>query len=268
MPDDAAQTRLHIEIKNSQPIELIDLNKSLLGIAEEYKRFLSTSGSPADAEEIKLYVSEIRSGSVIADLVAFSPLLLPFVEQTVSILDFCKYLQAAYSYLLGKSSEKPQPLEKVDYQALTNIVEPIAKDGAGQMNIGAININQPVIQITMNSIEANAAQNSAKREIEKLQEPVTGIKEKVLLYWYQARNDPKSEAGDRAIIESIYRGPVKTVFANESIKTKMLLDMENPFTHAYVVDVAVETIRGRPALYRILEVHDKIDKPAEDSTQA
>ena len=265
MPD--PEPRLHIEIKNVQPLELVDLNKSLLGIAEQYKRFVTSEGTPADAEEVKLYVSEIRSGSIIADLVSYSPLMLPFIENTVSILDFCKYLHAAYEYLLGKTREKPRQLEKIDYQALTNIVEPVAKDNGAQINIGAINVTNPVF-INLNSLESNAVQNSAKREIEKLQEPVTGIKEKVLLYWYQARNDPKSEAGDRAIVESIYRGPVKAVFSNESIKTKMLLDMENPFTHAYVVDLAVETIRDKPALYRILDVHEKIDKPAEDSTQA
>jgi len=119
------------------------------------------------------------------------------------------------------------------------------------------------IQITLNSLEANAAQNTAKREIELLHEPITGTKEKVLLYWYQARNDPRSQAGDRAIIESIYRGPVKAVFMNENVKAKMLLDTPNPFTHAYVVDVSVETVRDRPALYRILNVHEVIEKPSE-----
>lgn len=36
-------------------------------------------------------------------------------------------------------------------------------------------------------------------EINLMKEPISGIKEKVLLHWYQARNDPKSKAGDKAI---------------------------------------------------------------------
>jgi hypothetical protein len=92
---------------------------------------------------------------------------------------------------------------------------------------------------------------------------VTGIQEKVLLYWYQARNDPRSKSGDRAIIESISTSAVKVVFVNENIKAKILSSSENPFMLAFVVDVAVETIQGRPALYRILEMHDSFERDAD-----
>lgn len=42
----------------------------------------------------------------------------------------------------------------------------------------------------------------------------------------------------------------------------MLLDSENPFIHAFVVDVAVETINDKPAFYKIIDVHEKIDIPS------
>jgi hypothetical protein len=250
---------LSIEIKNTQPIELSDLTESLIGFADEYKHHIAISDPTAQPEEIKLYVKEMRTGSIIADLIAIVPLTLPFVAEANHVIEFCQYLSRAYKYLTGKSREKPE-MEKADYLNLNRIVEPVAKDSGAQINIGTLNISAPVV-FSLNSLEANAAQNAAKREIELLHEPVTGVKEKVLLYWYQARNDPRSQAGDRAIIESIYRGPVKAVFLNESIKAKMLLDTDNPFTHAYVVDVAVETVRDRPALYRILNVHEVIEKP-------
>lgn len=67
------------------------------------------------------------------------------------------------------------------------------------------------------------------------------------------------------MIESIHPGAVKAVFANDNIRRSMLLGTENPFTHAYIVDVSVETVRGKPALYRILNVHDKVEKPAGDA---
>jgi hypothetical protein len=249
---------LSIEIKNTQPIELSDLTESLFGFAEEYKRHIAINDSSALPEEIKLYVKQIRTGSIIADLIAFAPLTLPFMADANHIIEFCKYLSRAYQYLTGKSRDKPE-MEKSDYLNLNRIIEPVAKDSGAQINIGTLNISAPVT-FTLNSLEANAAQNAAKREIALLHEPVTGTREKVLLYWYQARNDPKSEAGDRAIIESIYRGPVKVVFMSENVKAKMLLDSENPFTHAYIVDVSVETVKDRPALYRILNIHEVVAK--------
>ena len=40
----------------------------------------------------------------------------------------------------------------------------------------------------------------------------------------------------------------------------MLFEDKNPFRMAYVVDVSVETIEGRPALYNVLAVHDKFER--------
>lgn len=252
---------ISIEIKNTEPIELIDLTESLTGFADEYRRRIAISDPSAPPEEIKLYVKEMRNGSIIADLIAIAPLMLPFVADANHVIQFCQYLSKAYEYLTGRSKEKPE-MEKADYLNLNRIVEPIAKDSGSQINIGTLNVAAPVT-FNLTSLQANAAQNSAKREIELLKEPVTGVKERVLLYWYQARNDPTSQAGDKAIIESISSGAVKTIFANDSIKAKMLFDTDNPFTHAYVVDVAVETIKGRAALYRVLNVHEVIEKPPE-----
>jgi hypothetical protein len=256
------ETLLSIEIKNTQPVELDDLTAALSGIAEEYKRHVLFGEQPSEFREVKLFVKEMRGGSIIADLVTYGPLVFPFIVQANEIVEFTKHLKRCYDYLLARNQEKPANLEKADLVNLSKIVEPIAKDNGAQINIATAHFHSPV-QITINSLEANAAQNRIKREIELLQEPVTGVHEKVLLYWYQARNDPKSQAGDRAIIESISRSSVKAVFANESVKARMLLADDNPFTHAYVTDVAVETVKDRPALYRILNVHEKLDKPTD-----
>jgi hypothetical protein len=109
------------------------------------------------------------------------------------------------------------------------------------------------------SNDANALQNKLRKKIETLKEPVTGLKEKVVLYWYQARNDPKSQAGDRAIIESISKGPVRTV-VNENTKSEMLSGPENPFQLAYLVDVEVETINSKPSIYKVSNLHEKFNK--------
>lgn len=106
---------------------------------------------------------------------------------------------------------------------MLNIVDPVAKDNASQIIFSPIINGNPQFTFNIPSNDANAMQNSMKREIDLLNEPKTEFKEKVLLYWYQARNDTKSQTGDKAIVESICFYPVKTVFVNELIKTKMLL---------------------------------------------
>lgn len=112
----------------------------------------------------------------------------------------------------------------------------------------------------MNSLEANAAQNAIQREQLRLREPSARAHEKVLMYWWQARNDITGHAGDKAKIESIYDCPVKTLFMDDSIKSAILLDEPYPFKKAFIIDVVVETIEGKPMLYKITRFHEAIDR--------
>ena len=121
------------------------------------------------------------------------------------------------------------------------------------------------ITFNLNSTEANAAQNNIRREIEAFREPETRVHHKVVLHWHQARRDADSHVGDRAIIESIAPHPVKTIFDQDKTKAEMILGHPNPFRSAYIVDVFVDTINGRPALYKIIEVHDRLDDIPEHS---
>jgi len=250
------EARLTIEIKNSKPIELSDLTRSLLGFAEEFRRHIELNEPEAAASDVRLYIKEIRSGSVYADIVAISPQLLQGISYASAVISFSKHLKAAYDYLSGRSEEKPS-LDRVSYENLANIVEPIAKDHAAQLNVGTINGN---VYFNINSTEANAAQNSARKEMDALREPTSRLHEKVVLYWYQARADTSSATGDKGTIESISPTPVKVMCLNDQIKLQMIFEQENPFKEAYVVDVMVETIKGKPALYKILKLHEKFER--------
>jgi hypothetical protein len=257
-------TKLTVEIKNTRPIELLDLTDSLLSLGEEYKRFIAANPEHAETQGLKLYIKEIRTGSVITDLVAMAasvyPVALPFISDTNNLIEFSKYLKSAYGYLTGKSNERVQ-LQKQDYTNLSKIVEPVAKDNGSQMNFSTVVNGNVINNFYINSTEANAAQNTARREIEQFREPETRVHNQVVLYWYRASRDTDKQVGDRAIIESISPSPVKTVFENEKTKAEMILSDPNPFLSAYVVDVFVDTIKGKPALYKIIHLHDRIDKP-------
>lgn len=250
------QASLTIEIKNQQPIELLDLTKSLLSLGDEFKRFVDAHEPEAAEAEARLYIGEIRTGSVVADLIAIAPVLMQGVSYINTMAKFGAHLQAAYAYLSSNATAKPA-LEKATYQNLSNIVEPVAKDAGAQLNITAPGGH---VVININSVNANAVQNKARKEIERLAEPVSALHEKVLLYWYQARGDVASQKGDKAIIESIDPRPKKIICANDAIKSQMIFDNENPFKWAYVVDVVVETINNRPVAYKILTLHEKFER--------
>lgn len=254
------EPKLTLKIDHRSPVSVMDLSACFAGLADEHIRFVETREGISAGQGVQLYVRQVRSGSIEADLAALTPLALPFMEHAVTILDFACYLKNALHMVLGKKHEEVQLL-KPNYENIIKILEPVAKDQNGAIHINSTFANHAPVNIQINYLEANAAQNAARRAIDNLKTPSTDGKEKVLLYWYQARNDKRSQKGDRAIIESIYPGPVKTIFISEGIKGKMLLGSNNPFKRAFVVDVAVETINGKPALYRITDVHDSTPLP-------
>jgi hypothetical protein len=257
------ENKLTIKICNETPIELIDFTECLLGVGLQYVRFLSKHPEIAEANDIRLYIKEVRQGSTIADLVPLAPYALPFVANANSIIGFSKYMLAFGKYLLGEGG-KPSNIEKPDYEQFNKITTPIAKDSSSQFNLsvvinGNIDVNQT---FNFGHVEANAMQNAISRDVKALKEPVEKLYKKVLLYWYQARNDNKSTAGDRATIESISPFPLKTIFAFDSLKHEMLFgSQDNPFHYAYVVDVIVDTVQERPAAYKIIEFHEKFQPP-------
>lgn len=253
--------KLVVEIKNRHPVELVDYAQSMISIGGEYSRFISGGANAAKPEDVKLYVREVRVGSIITELVAIAPIALQFAEHAQTILDYAQHLKAWIDWLTGRTDTRPAPIEKTTLQNLSSIVEPVAKDNGSQMNIGALNVSgNAVVTLNLSSLDANALQNAVRRELEAMKEPVTGVHHQVVMYWAQARNQPEGTSGDKARIESIHRGDVKVIFSNDQLKSKMLYEPAHPFAHAYVVDVAVETVDGRPVLYRVLAFHEALKR--------
>lgn len=62
---------LMVTIKNSKPIELVDLGKSFEALGHLYELFVYEKGYEPTARNAKLYLVNVRRGSIIAELKAF-----------------------------------------------------------------------------------------------------------------------------------------------------------------------------------------------------
>jgi len=242
--------KITLKLDYSQPVELVDLSLALLSFGNEYARFSNTSeqGIP----ESKLYLHKIEQGSIIAEFVAIASQGSVFIDNATALQGFALKLQEVIGYFLGGQKDKPA-MDKKQLDQYEAFLQPVAKDPGGQWLIsGNENVN-----ITINHIEANAIQNGIKRERELLKEPVSGLHEQVVLVFKQTSGD-SPKVGNRAVVESISKNKVKTVFADKSVHDDMLMGVENPLTGGYLVDVRVETIDDKPALYKILRFHERI----------
>jgi hypothetical protein len=79
-------------LNNIRPVELLDLTNSLLAIGEQYRSFVRRQNGALVEDNYRLYVREIRTGSIIVDLISLAtqPQVLgpiaPFIVQFTSEL--------------------------------------------------------------------------------------------------------------------------------------------------------------------------------------
>jgi hypothetical protein len=256
-----SEARLTIHIENKQPIELIDFTASFEALGNEYYKFLSENSNFKLKKDTKLYVKEIKTGSIITVLSDLVPGVIPFIESSNSVIEFTKFLKESYDYFLGKSIDKPKEFDLKDCNNFSNIIKPIAKDnGSNIIFTGDFNFKNCEINISYNSQEANAIQNGISRVKSELKEPIRNIEEKVLFYWDSAKYDDNSKSIDKGFIDSISANSLKVVFDEQETKKEMLDINENPFHYSFLVDVEVMTINNVPSVYKIVKLHEMIQK--------
>lgn len=253
--------RFVIKIDNKNPVELVDLTKSLFSLASQFSSYVEKNGNHKEEREAKLYVKEIKSGSVIVELVELATVgMIPFVENVNTVLGFAEYCKKAYNFLLKGEGKKPE-LTQSDYKELSAIVNPIAKDKASQINFSTTINGNVNFTFNLDSTQSNAVQNIVKRELDflKVPEQQDDKFEKVVMTWFQARGNIKSKSGNKGIIEELNKKELNVIFEDDNVKEKMLHSDINPFTTAFVVDVKILNINGKPSIYKITNFHEHFE---------
>lgn len=253
--------KLEVTINNEKPVVLVDLTMALLGIGQQFERFIENETTEQHKVGSELFVKDVRSGSIVVELIAQAIPVVPLLWQGGSLSEWVSHARSVIEWLNGKLSNPPKELTKQDLRQWNNILEPVAKDHGSQMNFTVSDGGNVVQQFFITSEQANAAQNAIRRETERLDEPDDHIQRKRVMVWYQTKFDDQSPTGDRAVVESISKAPVKVIFENNAVKKAMLAGdprFPKPWHElAYIVDVRVQTVQGVPKVYTIINYHDE-----------
>lgn len=267
---------LTFRFENSRPVELADLTASLQAVARRFSRFVAQSDFELDENSVKLYVRRISEGSIVVDLtnyvLAHAGEVVDYATavaggttfaQSNAIITFGRNIKDGLNYLVG-SGIKPEELSASELKDLSKIVEPVAKDGKGNITISATDGATVQVSMSFNSVEANAIQNRAEREIEARREPIQKTFRRVLMYWHQASKKAGSKS-DRVVIESISDKPLKVIFDDDpEIKDKMLSGKDNPFNIGFLVDVELITKQGRPVAYQVIHLYEVLEEDEDE----
>lgn len=254
---------LQLKIDNKQDLDLQEFNNAVQSLGNQYYSYLKASNTKQIKSTHKLYIKEVRKGSIIIELCEKAPELLPAIVPC--IVEFSGYITNAMDWLIGKTPEIRHQLAKKDFLDFKNLFQLAANLKGNSIGFVGINFGTVKVDHQYNDIEAGAGQNKCLREIEAINEiePESFIKEHVELELYQARNSNLSKAGSMGIIKDISDKPKVLSYANERLRYDLTKAEDNPFNFTYTVDVQVKLKDGKNNYedhrniqeYEILKLH-------------
>lgn len=261
-PQIKPRNTLQIHLDNRVPMELIDLTKSLIALSSQFDAYTVSTGNFSTDSDTKLYVKQVKSGSIIIELVEFaSASMLPIVANIDLVISFANHLKSIYDYLKTGLGEKPK-LTVQECKELIEIVNPTAKDRKSSVSFNIINNGDNNITpvFLVDSLSANLVQNILKGEIENLNKKLDGndIHTSELMTLYQVRG-VDNKFGNKANIDSLNDKPLNVVFNSDEIKAAILNSDFNPLKTGYSVDVVIQTVNGQPTAYKIMKLHDAFE---------
>ncbi|MFD0988217.1 hypothetical protein [Methyloligella solikamskensis] len=261
----------HITLKlcTSEPIEVGDFVAAFASLSSQYDRFIRAS-YPDLAPEAEMFVSEVRKGSVIAELIPFWPSLIATMDQALILEHFIRlYGSRLTTYLHGKTEADISKSELKDFMGEVSAIarDPDAsaeleavqyEDGKKQIT-ASIKFRTPEAKLALKTIEAQ------KREIEK---STHADHSKVLMVFEQSNVKDTAigkRTGEWVKIEDVLDRPLPLIYvsemAEERIKHEIREADDNVYKKGFVVDVNLETKGGKPVAYRVTDIHQVIDLP-------
>lgn len=271
MNKEPAHIILNIETK--QPIEIADFVSAFTSLAGQYERYMRLH-HPEYKGESKMYVREVRKGSIEADIIPLAVAgLIEFMDQTIIVKQFVEMYAAKISTYFRRGG-RVEGVSKGELKEFIGGVKAVARDPKGRVRIKSASFVDGEKQIatvfefdTQNARIAEEELEDHKLEIEQKQH---APHERVLMVF--ARCDKGSaklgkSTGERAIIEEISPKDFPLIYASEMAETRIKHEVreaeENVFKKGFVVDAFVQQNNGRPVAYRITNVHQVIDLPED-----
>jgi len=262
---------LTLTIDNSQPIELNAFVNSFTSLASEYKKSLESKGLDSEAE---LYITEVRSGSIVADVMPVVATAFPAIaastEQLGQAVDFVNSWAERLTKL--KNGFVPEGTTKSDLKVFTDTVQAVAADPNASQLLEAATFEDGKRQIKaafkFTTNDATEISKTIEGEYKRLEQSSEKIHERVLMYFTRSDigNAPiEKRSGERAVIRSISEHDLPIMYASELAENKIKHEIrepdENIYKKAFSVDVSVQ-LRGEKAIvYKVLSVHQVIDLP-------
>lgn len=267
-----------MRLKTRDPIELGDFVAAFIALGNEYERFIKVN-RPDLAPEARVYVREVRKGSIEAELV---PMALAGAAAMLNSMDQIMILEQFVRLYGGRLSAFFQPGGRLPNATKTELVDfmdqvlAVANDPDGMTEIEAVEYRDGErkvrASIQFRTPQAKTARTQILDQRQELQNRSDVDHERVLMRFVRPSIEEVAlgkRTGERALIDNVYPRALPVVYASDlaeqRIRHEMRQSHENVFKKLFDVDVNVELRSdGKPMAYRIMTVHTVTDAPEDD----
>lgn len=260
---------LTLTLNLTGPIEAGDLGKMFESLAIEFEDSL-VSGHPDLVGQAKIYVKEIRKGSVIIDLMPLIKDAIGLMRDVKVVSDFSGLLQNRLSPLLAG---KPSGLKtKNSLATIANLIRAVANDQNGHAVLESVTFKEGVfnkeLKLKFDTRQARTAINTVENEIVLIEQTSNQQYTRVTMVFVRSSirdADLGKRSGELVIVDAISDRGLPLIYASELAEQKIKHEIresdENIFKKAFVVDINVELRANREIAYRVTNVHQVFDLP-------
>ncbi len=261
--------RLRLTIDTEKPILLDEFVGAFSALDHDYRRFIQEHHERFQ-ESAAIYVSEVRQGSFVAELIPQLVPLAPFISHMDQVLVVEQFVRNWGSRLRtlfdGKLSS--QDVTRKDLEIFTSTVQAIARDPNASSRLEAVNFDDGTVRAAF-QFQTSEAKFGAQ-EIHRLSvaQNITqrDKHERVLMVFTRSSvEDAKLDkrSGEKGLIEQISQKSLPLMYSSEDAEARIKRVMreadDNVYKKGFVVDVDIITSRGRQAAYAITRLHDVLD---------
>ncbi|MBT4671368.1 MAG: hypothetical protein HOB64_04575 [Rhodospirillaceae bacterium] len=265
---DEERPYITITLEFERPVEVGDFTDFFTGFADQFQQYLG-SAHPEASKDAKIYIKEVRKGSIVADLFPNGPSdLIQFVGDAAVVIGFASaFGKALLGYVEGRRN---QNAKKSDLKEYLETVRSIANDTDGKATIETTHFKEGVltreVAFSLDTSQARAAITEIENHQTELEKTESADHSRVLMTFTRSDIGDVSvgkSSGERVMIEEISPKALPLIYASElaegQIKHEIRDTDENIYHKGFVVDVYVATRNGKPVAYKVTTVHQVVD---------
>jgi hypothetical protein len=224
--------------------------------------------------DAKIFVREVRAGSIEADLIPWAMQGLSAVVNVIEQVQIVEKFVRTYGGKLSTyiNGSKEPDATRSDLKDFMGAVSAIANDPNGRATMQAVAFedgkNKIKAAIAFNTSEARDAQAQIEDQRLRLEASGSADHQRVLMVFKQSNVKDAvmgKRTGERVAIEEISSRDLPLIYASDLAEQRIRHEVreadENVYKKGFIVDINVQLVGGKPAGYRVTNVHQVIDLP-------